>query len=348
MSENRLPFITLDDKFNVVDCHRYIRENYAGLLMDDFFRNLLTGYDIDYFSQPVEFDTSLLNMSNLRLVFFRDGDFLKCLPVKSETYGTKSSRNVHYQMREPVSSIFAMLPLLADSINKGDVAKAFSNLDVVNRQSYRLLKNISNISLASRIMSGSLPEKEHVNFSLLLENLAISVKAVEKNVEIYTEIDAGICLNTNQKFITDAVLNLISNSINFKADDKVQIIIKLKKTDSGAVFTYSDNSKGIQSEVLPFVFTPYYSRDPFNDGESDPAMGLGLFVVKNAFEQAGGKILLTSVFGKGVKYTISLPACQRDGDIVESSTADFLLNRYSELFVQLCDSCILPSLKQNI
>ena len=348
MSENRLPFITLDDKFNIVDAHQDIKDNYSGLLMPDFFRNLLAGYDMEYFSQPVEFDTSLLNMSNIRLVFFRDGDVLKCLPVKSETYGTDSSRNVHYQMREPISSIFAMLPLLAVSINKGDAAKAFSNLDVVNRQSYKLLKNVNNVSLASKIMSGKLPEKEYVDFSQLIESVATSVKAVERNVDIATDIDDGICLHINRSFITNGLLNLISNSINFTADSKIDISIGLKRTDNGAVFTYSDNSKGIQGEILPYVFTPYFSKDPFNDGQADPSMGLGLFITKTAFEQAGGKILLTSVFGKGVKYSISLPECQPGGDMLESSATDFLLNRYSELFIQLSDSCILPSLKQNI
>ncbi len=345
MFENNLPFITLDSKFNIIDCNQGIKEKYAGLLMPDFFRNLLTGYDMDYFSQPVEFNASLLNMSNINLVFFKDGDVLKCLPVKSETYGTDNAWNVHYQMREPISSIFAMLPLLADNINKGDSAKAFSNLDILNQQSYKLLKSVNNVSLASRIMSGNLPEKEYVDFSALLESLIDSVKAVEKNVDIKADIDVGIYLHINKSFITNAVLNLISNSINFRTDENVQITIWLTKNDKNVVFSYSDNSKGIKDELLPYVFTPYYSKDPFADGEPDPSMGLGLFIVKNAFEYAGGKILRTSSFGQGVKYNISLPFCQPVGNVLESRSTDFLLNRYSELFVQLCDSCRLPSLK---
>ena len=66
--------------------------------------------------------------------------------------------------------------------------------------------------------------------------------------------------------------------------------------------------------------------------------------VKNAFEAAGGKIMTSSVFGKGIKYIVTMPAVADNGRILESNSSEFLLNRYSELFVQLCDSCQLPML----
>ncbi|MBE6866646.1 MAG: HAMP domain-containing histidine kinase, partial [Ruminococcaceae bacterium] len=155
--------------------------------------------------------------------------------------------------------------------------------------------------------------------------------------------DVFVC--GNMQFLSTAILNLISNSINFAADENVEIEIKLVKDTNRAVFSYKDNSKGIKEQYLADVFKPYFSKDPFADGEKDPSMGLGLFIAKTAFEQTGGRMMLTSSFGNGVRYNISIPLV-KDADIVmESSTTDFLLNRYSELFVQLCDSCTLPSLK---
>ena len=136
----------------------------------------------------------------------------------------------------------------------------------------------------------------------------------------------------------------MANSINFKGDDDVVINISLKNNGDNVVLSYSDNSKGIKDENLPYVFKPYYSMDPYSGNGSESSLGLGLFIVKNGFESAGGKIITTSVFGKGVKYIVTMSAAEDNGHVMESSTSEFLLNRYSELFVQLCDSCQLPDL----
>ena len=345
MFSKDIPFISLDNSWKVEYAHEEIKEKYIGLLEPGFFTSLLNNYQHDYFDRPVALSAPGSDLAGIKLIFIKDGDIVKCYPVRNEIYSEMSRRNVHYQMREPITSIFALIPVLTDNINKGDSAKAISSLEKVNRQSYKLLKNVTNMTLASKILSGVLPVKETVNLSSLLENLISSVKTVERNIEIQSDIDKNVYISGNQQMITTAVLNIISNSINFCTDENVEIIIKLKKDNKKAVLNYSDNSKGIQDQYLPHVFKRYFSKDPFADGESDPSMGLGLFIAKAGFEQAGGKIMLTSSFGNGVRYSISIPLCDETDHILESSTTDFLLNRYSELFVQLCDSCQLPTLK---
>ena len=345
MFNDKVPYIVLDENFQIIYAHEKIKKDYSGLLLPDFFRNILNGYSCDDFEMPVELDAGLGDIRDTRLIFLKDDKTVKCWPVKSKIYGDNRVKNIHYGLREPISSIFAMLPVITDNINKTDNDKAISNLEMVNVQSYKLLKNVNNISLAARILAGELPGTDVLNLSSLTENLVMAVKAVEKNVSINCNADSNVFIQANKGLITNAVLNLIANSINFKADEDVVINISLKKEADKAVFTFSDNSKGIKDEYLPFIFKPYYSKDPFADGESDPSLGLGLFIVKTAFEAAGGKILTSSVFGKGVKYIITLPLAEDNGNIMESMFSEFLLNRYSELFVQLCDSCQLPSLK---
>ena len=344
MFNETIPYITLDEKFSVVYTHDKIKEEYSGLLTADFFRNLLADYEDEDFSVPVELDAGLAGARDVKLVFYKDSDGLKCMPVKSRVYDNNRQRNINYRLREPISSIFAMLPILTDNINKLDSDNAVSNLESINMQSYKLLKNVTNMSLVSRIMTGDMPGKNTLNMSSLVESLVFAVKTVERRVKINYTVEEDVCLYANKGLIVNALLNLISNSINFKTDENVVINISLKKDGENVVFSYGDNSKGIKDENLAYIFKPYYSQDPYADGESEPALGLGLFIMKNAFESAGGKIMTSSVFGKGVKYIVTLPAAQDTSNPLECNSAEFLLNRYSELFVQLCDSCQLPSL----
>jgi len=345
MFGNSVPFISLGPGWNVVYASNEIKEKYSSLLAPGFFTALLNGYTPEYFAQPVRLSAPGAKLAGIRLIFAVENDAVKCYPVKNETYAGMAQRNVQYQMREPITGIFSLLPLLTDSINKGNGINAISTVEKINRQSYRLLKNVTNITLVSKIMDGSLPGAEPLSLSSLLSQLILSVQAVENNVTVDTDIADNVVVNGNKHLLSCGILNLVSNSIAFASDEKVEISIGLKEDAGRIVFTYSDNSKGIKDEYLPHIFKPYFSKDPFADGESDPSMGLGLTITKAAFEQAGGRIMLTSEFGKGVKYTISIPQKDHRGNVLKSSATDFLLDRYSQLFVQLCDSCILPDLK---
>ena len=336
-----IPYILLDKDFNIVKTSENIN---AKKFNQTFFENILNGFTSEDFDAPVNIDATLMGITDSSLIFNKKDENIICYIVKRKNTKTNIRQNISYRIREPVSGIFSVLPVIADNINKSNTERAISNLESVNQQSYSLLRRINNISLTSKILNNSLPSVSSIDFSLLLENIVTSVKTIEKNVVIESDIEKNIYINANHVMITNAVLNLISNSINFKTDENVKISIKLNKNKGNAVFSYSDNSKGIKEEHMPYIFNPYYSKDPYGEDNLDPYLGVGLFIAKTAFEQAEGKILLTSVFGEGISYTISIPMEKDDNDIFESSVSDFLMNRYSDIFIQLSDSCILPSL----
>lgn len=343
--DNELPHLTLDENFNIIYHHPVIREKYPGLLRRGFFKDLLAGCLPEDFRQPVRLNADLSGACPISLVFIRENEGINCIVAENKSHGpANGQRNLQYQLREPISGIFAILPVISDNISKLDTNKAVTNLQAIYSQSYKLLRSVSNLSMASNIFSGIVPKRQTCDFSELVSELCESVKMVVRNIGIEYTAEKNLYINANYQMICCAFLNLISNSINYKNDEDVYIKVHLAKKDNMAVLTYSDNSKGIKDDYLPFVFRPYFSKDPYNDGESDPSLGMGLFIAKAAFEQAGGNILLTSKFGRGIKYTVSLPLDKLSEQILESSKTDFLLNKYSDLFIQLYDCRQLPGL----
>ena len=251
---------------------------------------------------------------------------------------------VNYQLREPVANIFASLPIMADNISNLRTEAAMENLDAVYRRTYSIIKSVNNLTVVSKLQSEYQYSKETVDFSQLVKNVFQSSKMVLPGYYILDcKVDDGCFVDGNSSLLSMALFNILLNSFEYRQDD-VAVAVSLKKENGRCVLTYRDNSKGIKPDVIGSVFEPFFSTDPYNQEEVTNKLGVGLFIAKKAVNHAGGTILMQSEFGKGVNIVISIPQCRDDAVFVKSKPTNFMLNKYSDMFVQLCDFCELPDL----
>jgi two-component system cell cycle sensor histidine kinase/response regulator CckA len=79
-------------------------------------------------------------------------------------------------------------------------------------------------------------------------------------------------------------------------------------TDRGATaaewvcLAVEDFGTGIASDVLPYVFEPFFSTKP-----TDLGTGLGLATVLGIVARAGGDVVVDSEAGRGTRFEIWLP-----------------------------------------
>lgn len=146
----------------------------------------------------------------------------------------------------------------------------------------------------------------------------------------------------SRRLLSEALLNLIRNSLQYTRDGN-ELEIKLSEVGGKAVLTVEDRGLGIKPEMLTEVFEPYISADPYGDSNLRPGVGLGLGVVRQAVLGHGGTVNIESRFGEGTRVILALPLEENAANLVESEPADYLLNRYSPVYVQLCGYCRLPS-----
>ncbi|MBE6895087.1 MAG: HAMP domain-containing histidine kinase [Ruminococcaceae bacterium] len=252
---------------------------------------------------------------------------------------------VNHQLREPVSNIFASLPIMAENISNNNTEAALENLNAVYRRTYSVIKCVNNLSVVSKLQSGYEYNKEIIDFSQLVKNVFQSSQMVlPQYFSLDCKADDGCIVRGSQTLLGIALFNLLLNSLDYRQED-VAVKVTLKKENNKCVLTYRDNSKGIRPEIIGSVFQPFYSADPYNDGEITNKFGLGLYIAKQAAEHAGGTILMQSEFGKGVNIVISVPQCSEcETSVLKSRAADFVLNKYSDMYVQLCEYCVLPDL----
>lgn len=252
---------------------------------------------------------------------------------------------INCQLREPVSNIFASLPIMAENINSSNTQAALENLESVYKRTYSIIKCVNNLTAVSKLQSGYIYSKSVTDFSQLVKEAFQSSQMVLP--EYYTlncNIEDGCIVNGSRQLLSMALFNILLNSFDYRKEDNVQVSVSLKNESDKCVLTYRDNSKGIRPEIISNVFEPFFSADPYNDGEVSNKLGLGLYIAKQAVTQAGGKIFVQSQFGNGINIIISIPHYNGDEEIMKSRAGEFMLNKYSDMFVQLCEYCNLPDL----
>jgi signal transduction histidine kinase len=98
--------------------------------------------------------------------------------------------------------------------------------------------------------------------------------------------------------------NLISNAIKYREPSRpCEIKIYSKKDEDFTHYYVEDNGIGIPEDHLPRIFHAFYRvDDDFSEGD-----GIGLAIVNRALDLHNGKAKVSSEFGKGTTFTVSMP-----------------------------------------
>jgi CheY-like chemotaxis protein len=119
-------------------------------------------------------------------------------------------------------------------------------------------------------------------------------------------------------------LNLIVNAEHAikKTGKSGRLTIKAKKLDGHIRINFSDNGQGIDKDVLPKLFQPFFTTKAPGEGT-----GLGLSLSRSIIMEHGGTIEVESELGHGASFIIELPitaepeAVALEESIQESHTA---------------------------
>jgi PAS domain S-box-containing protein len=131
-----------------------------------------------------------------------------------------------------------------------------------------------------------------------------------KYIPRYTMIKKTISVENDGSFVSDKgriviiFNNLISNAIKYSnpAINNSFINIDIKIASKEAVIIFEDNGIGINEKYIDKIFNMFYRATEKSDGS-----GLGLYIVKEIIDKLKGKIEVSSILGKGTKFTIRIP-----------------------------------------
>ena len=222
-----------------------------------------------------------------------------------ETLRTDFIANVSHELKTPLAVIqnygtMLQQPNLSDEDRK-DYARTVTNA------SQRLASLITNILKLNKLENQQIyPKKEHFDLGeQLCECLLGFENAWEaKKLEIETEIEDGVNVESDPELLSLVWNNLFSNAIKF-TEEGGTIGLKLHTENGHAVVEVSDTGCGISPEVGVHIFEKFYQGDTSHATQGN---GLGLALVKRVVDIIGGEISVSSELGKGSTFTVRIKA----------------------------------------
>jgi len=209
-----------------------------------------------------------------------------------------------HELRTPIQPILGLTQILHSRI-KDNQQQQF--LDTILRNAKRLQRLTEDILDVSKIETKSLDlKKELFNLNeMILSTIVDSNNQVAKedkdNLKLeFIDPKEDILIEADKGRINQVISNLLNNAIKF-TDEGTITAAAVPKNDE-IVVSVSDTGSGIDSEILPILFTKFATK-------STMGTGLGLFISKSIIDAHGGRIWGKNNYpeGKGATFGFSLP-----------------------------------------
>lgn len=212
--------------------------------------------------------------------------------------------SVSHDLKTPLTSIKMFTEILKEQNNFKNV-KEKEYLDIIEGESDRLSRLINNVLNFAKIENGI---KE---YSFCRTDLNVCIEAALKimeyqfdieNFKIEKSLQKDIYIIADKDSVTEALLNLFTNTIKYCTDKKV-IRVTLNTENEFAVVIIEDEGIGISEDDLENIFRPFVRSKDSNAMHTGGA-GIGLSIVKNIMDAHKGRIEAESILGKGSTFKL--------------------------------------------
>ena len=220
--------------------------------------------------------------------------------------------NISHELRTPLTLIIGPLEDTLVSSRLHFTLK--NNLELVQRNAFRLLKLINQLMDFRKIEEG----KMEINASTqVLGDFVFEISnefkdsARKKHISLnMNDKTAGLNIDFDQSMIDKVLFNLLSNAFKFTEENgTINITIDQDKEQENAIIEIEDNGIGMSTEDAEHAFDVFYQ----GHSSTFKGTGLGLALSKELIKAHNGNIIINSKKGSGTCFTITLPFKQNKG-----------------------------------
>lgn len=208
-----------------------------------------------------------------------------------------------HEIRNPLSSIKPNIQILMKNplIDGNDRRRLEIVLNEISRIE-RILTEMLDFARPVRLDRRLTDINEVISSSLDV----LELKAKEKGISIRRKLVKNLEPSlVDRDKLEQALINILLNSIDaLDYGGRIYISSGKSESDGWNFIDLADDGPGIEREVLPFIFDPFFSN-------KKKGTGLGLFNVKRIIEAHGGRIEVSPRNPKGVKFRILLPQAEK-------------------------------------
>ena len=183
------------------------------------------------------------------------------------------------------------LHIILGYLQTGEIQQAMNfitNSSLVSSQSVRETANCIRVPKICALVIGKMMHAAELGIRLL-----VSTDSTCRDHDLLIPVDGFATI----------LGNLMENAIRHSGST-APIGVKVSRKKSGAVFTISDNGKGIDPSRIPDIFD---GKTQHGSSDSSRGIGIGLSICKSIILAHDGKIFAKNNLNGGASFTFVLP-----------------------------------------
>ncbi|GAB1420458.1 hypothetical protein MASR2M15_05560 [Anaerolineales bacterium] len=220
--------------------------------------------------------------------------------------------NMSHELRTPLNSIIGYSRLMLKGIDGPITEMQEQDLSTIFSSGHHLLNLINDLLDQAKIESGKLDIKtDYFDMKELLETVkSLGIGLVkDKNLNLLVEVAPNLPKAFGDDMRTkQIIINLMSNAIKFTTEGSVIIRTYLvdREGDPFIQVDVQDTGIGIFEKDIPLLFETFRQVDSSLTRVAG-GTGLGLPISKSLTEMQGGEMMVTSEYGSGSIFSITIP-----------------------------------------
>lgn len=221
---------------------------------------------------------------------------------------TEFFASMSHEFRTPLTSILGYSE--AGQENDLSIKEKNDYFKIINRSGKHFLNLINDILDLSKLEVQQL-EFENVKIRLLpiLEEIGdtFELLAREKGLDftINNQFPLPKTFSNDPTRLKQILINLCGNAIKFTKTGSVAVKVYSNKEDEKLYFSITDTGIGLKPDQVDKLFKSFSQAD-ISTTRNFGGTGLGLYLSKQLAKKLGGDITVTSEFGKGSTFTVSV------------------------------------------
>jgi signal transduction histidine kinase len=264
---------------------------------------------IDFFSTEIRaLDEDMIRM--LETISSQIGQFMerKAAEREAERFKEEFFMLVSHELRTPLTSIIGYLDLLAEDERGNLSERGMRSLDVIERNSNRLLRLVGDLLFVARVV-----ETGELTLELTVVDMEVIVReAVEaampgaerRKIRLELETESVPRLEGDRDRLGEVVDNLLSNALKYTPSGE-SVLVRLSRERDAITIAVRNTGAYIPEDERERLFERFFRASTATT--EVPGIGLGLTITKAIVEAHGGRIEAESEPSEGTTFRVRFP-----------------------------------------